>query len=142
VSRTITIRPDVVPVTVTAILALCYDPGEIRAGLLESELQLYRWTGSSWEGYSTTVDILNHLVTTSDVVGFSHWLIGSLSSTPTAITLRDLTATANTSPGVIGAAGAALAALAVLIGRRKLNDQTSEVSRSASEVWHKSDAGV
>ena len=40
---------------------------------------------------------------------------------PTAITLRDLTATANTSSGVIGAAFAALAALgALLIGRRRL----------------------
>jgi hypothetical protein len=40
---------------------------------------------------------------------------------PSAITLLDLTATANTAPGVIGAMGAALAALGALwVGRRRL----------------------
>jgi predicted outer membrane repeat protein len=41
--------------------------------------------------------------------------------TPNAITLHDLTATANTAPGIIGAMGAALAALGALwVGRRRL----------------------
>jgi hypothetical protein len=41
--------------------------------------------------------------------------------TPLAVTLLDLTATANTAPGVIGAVGAALASLGALwVGRRRL----------------------
>lgn len=40
--------------------------------------------------------------------------------TPNAVTLRDLTATANAAPGVIGAIGAALAALGALLSGRRV----------------------
>jgi large repetitive protein len=60
-------------------------------------------------------------VTRTGLTSFSEWAVGN-NVGPTTVTLRDLTATANTSPGIIGAVGAAFASLAalgaLLIGRR------------------------
>jgi hypothetical protein len=62
-----------------------------------------------------------------------HGPVSTMVDTPMAVTLHDLTATANASPGITGAMGAAFASLAALVvGRRRLK-QTSEVFET-SEV--------
>ena len=74
--------------------------------------------GYDWDCAQTGSDVTT--VWRDGITSFSDWAVGN-NIGPTAVTLRDLTATANTSPGIIGAMGAALVSLAALwIGRRRL----------------------
>jgi len=91
VSRTVVITPSA-GTAVSATLALCYEDGELRSGLSESNLRLYRWTGSGWAGYPTTVDIINNVVTATGVTAFSPWVIGTAGATPTAARVARLSA--------------------------------------------------
>jgi hypothetical protein len=59
-------------------------------------------------------------LTLNNVTAFSDWGAGQ-NVGPNVVAMRDLTATANAAPGVIGALGAAFAALGALwAGRRRL----------------------
>jgi predicted outer membrane repeat protein len=91
VSRTVTITPST-GATISATLALCYEDSEVKSGLDESRLQLYRRTGSGWQGYASTVDTANNLVTGSDVAAFSPWAMGDRDNGPTAVELSSFTA--------------------------------------------------
>lgn len=92
VSRTVWITTSS-SVPVNATLALGYKDDEIKSGLSESDLQLFRWTGSQWKGHTSTVDQTNNVVTATGVTGFSPWIIGDDGSVPTGVDLVSLTAT-------------------------------------------------
>jgi predicted outer membrane repeat protein len=86
VSRTIVITPSS-GVEVSATLTLCYEDSEVKDGLEEASLQLYRRADGGWEGYPSTVDTDNNVVTASGVAAFSSWLIGDKDNPPTAVRL-------------------------------------------------------
>jgi len=91
ISRTVTITPSS-SVVVSATLALCYEDDEVGGGMNEEDLQLYRWTGSAWQGYPSTVDTTNNVVTGTGVSAFSRWLSGNRDNPPTVVTLASFTA--------------------------------------------------
>ncbi len=80
------ISPSSSPYQVT--LSICYLDSEV-AGLDESNLKLYRYTGSAWEDKGGTVDTVNNCVTATGVTALSRWTIatGMPSNAPTAVTL-------------------------------------------------------
>jgi hypothetical protein len=83
VSRTINISVSN-SAAVSATLSVCYLDSEA-TGMNEPSLQLFRWSSGEWEGYSSTVDTTNNLVTGSKVIAFSPWLIGEEDAFPTAV---------------------------------------------------------
>jgi hypothetical protein len=103
-------------------LQLCYTTTELN-GQIEGNLRFWRSSGGTLVqiGGTPTFSTVNglHCATLSGITELSSWTLAT--DIPTAVRLRDLTATANTPSGMIGALGAALAALGVvLIGRRRL----------------------
>lgn len=92
VSRTVWITTSS-SVSVNATLVLGYEDGEVKSGLSESDLQLFRWTGSQWKGHTSTVDQVNNVVTGTGVTDFSPWTMGDDGSVPTGVDLVSFTAT-------------------------------------------------
>jgi hypothetical protein len=87
VSRTVTFTPSS-GAPFSATLSLCYDDAEVKGGLNESDLQLYRWTGGGWQGYVSSVDTANDVVTALHVAALSPWVIGDRDRSPTVVRLR------------------------------------------------------
>lgn len=85
----------------TANLTFSYEQAEFAAAegnLAESEIDLWRWDGSSWEHHSASSrDPEGNQVTLNGVTAFSAWALGSELVDPTAITLS----AARTLPGKI-----------------------------------------
>jgi hypothetical protein len=91
VSRTVLLTPSS-SASFSATLTLCYEDSEVKSGLDESELALYRWTGSVWQEYASGVDMVNNVATASNVAASSPWLIGDMNQTPNAVHLRAVSA--------------------------------------------------
>jgi hypothetical protein len=90
ISRTYTITPTGTG-PVSATLTLCYTNDEVAAASVdESLLTLYRYDGSSWYPYSSTVDMVGNTVTAVGIDAFSMWALAE--STPNAVDLHTFVA--------------------------------------------------
>lgn len=120
--RTFTLTPGVG--TINAAVQLAYKPAEISGGATESKIVLWRYNteNSTWENLGGTVDVTGdgtwHWVSQSGITQFSSWTVSGF--TPTAVTVRDLTASSPASPApmVLGVFG--LFAGGLLLRRRTL----------------------
>ena len=100
----------------TVTMRLCWLPGELN-GQTPANLNFWRKSGATWTSFTpTNIDAGAGCATLDGVTGFSTWTLGI--DQPTAVTLRDLAATANTSSRAIGALGVALAVLGMVLVRR------------------------
>ena len=109
----------------TVTLKLCWLPGELNGVNTDiANLKFWRKSGITWTSFAAaSVDATAGCATLAGVDGFSTWTLGGADQ-PNVVTLRDLTATANTSPGMIGAMGAAFAALSVWWAARRTKGKT------------------
>ena len=90
ISRTYTITPTGTG-PVSATLTFCYTDDEAAAASVdESLLTLYRYDGSSWYPYSSTVDMVGNTVTAVGIDAFSMWALAE--STPNAVDLHTFVA--------------------------------------------------
>jgi parallel beta-helix repeat protein len=93
IPRYYTITPDGTD-PYTASLALCYTDAEFAQSDINSEdgLQLYRFTGSSWDAYASKVYTPGNVATATLVTAFSDWALGGPGGEPTAVDLASFTA--------------------------------------------------
>lgn len=119
VRRSYKITPNGSCTGLVADLTLKYEDGTLNAapselrGIVESGLQLYRWTGSSWNPEGGTVNTTDNTVTKTGVSTFSVWSFGTTSQQPNAVNLVSLTAS---SAPLWWAGSVLVGALGLLIG--------------------------
>lgn len=75
----------------TATLSLAYEQDEVPGGLAENTLQLFRWGGSGWVSYTSTVDVNANIVTAANVNAFSTWAMAGPGG-PTSVNLSSFDA--------------------------------------------------
>jgi MYXO-CTERM domain-containing protein len=101
----------------SATVRLRYLAGELGANT-ESRLHLWRYDGAAWQNQGqSAIDTANKWVEATGVTAFSPWALAS--STPTAITLRTLSATSPSSAPASFAGLALLGGLTALVRRRR-----------------------
>lgn len=101
----------------TATLGLCYTDAEL-GGLAEGSLQMYRWSGSSWDVQASTVYPSDNCVLATHVTQFSSWALGT--AQPTAITsLNASTHSEVEMVGVVLASGLGLVFGLILVRRKE-----------------------
>jgi hypothetical protein len=101
----------------SATVRLRYLAGELGANT-ESRLHLWRYDGAAWQNQGqSAIDTANKWVEANGVTAFSPWALAS--STPTAVTLRTLSATSSSPMPAPFAGLTLLGGLAALVRRRK-----------------------
>ncbi|MBN1259377.1 MAG: family 16 glycosylhydrolase, partial [Anaerolineae bacterium] len=96
----------------SATVYLPYSDADLTDGIIEDDLQLYRYLGGgAWQAYPSTVDTATNIVSAGGVAEFSIWAIGTAANPPSVVALTSLESQGR--PGIWAAASMLVVALAI-----------------------------